>query len=151
MNHHQPGMAVSLRELAIAFALQRGGSYTAVESIDLSVRPGEFVAIVGPTGCGKSTLLNAAAGLLRPSSGHVEIFGSGLASLNRRAGYLFQQDALMPWKTALENVAVALEPKASAAPSPSQGRANGWDGSGFPPSWTATRICCRAGNASGWL
>jgi NitT/TauT family transport system ATP-binding protein len=87
------------------------GGYTAVSGIDLSVRPGEFVAIVGPTGSGKSTILNAAAGLLKPSAGQVRIFGSDLSHLNLRAGYLFQQDALMPWKTALDNVAVALESK----------------------------------------
>jgi NitT/TauT family transport system ATP-binding protein len=82
-----------------------------VEGIDLTVRPGEFVAIVGPTGCGKSTLLNAAAGLLLPSDGEVRVFGAPLSGLNGRAGYLFQADALMPWKSALDNVAVALEPK----------------------------------------
>jgi NitT/TauT family transport system ATP-binding protein len=103
--------AVALRNLSIAFGLKGGGRYTAVEAIDLAVAPGEFVAIVGPTGCGKSTLLNAAAGLLRPSAGTVAIFGGPLAGLNTRAGYLFQQDALMPWKTAFDNVAVALEPK----------------------------------------
>src|SRR5919205_825708 len=103
--------AVSLEKLAIAFGLKGGGRYTAVEAIDLDVEPGEFVAIVGPTGCGKSTLLNAAAGLLKPVAGRVEIFGGALGGLNARAGYLFQQDALMPWKTALDNVAVALEPK----------------------------------------
>jgi NitT/TauT family transport system ATP-binding protein len=102
--------AVALRDLAITFGV-RGGGYTAVRGIGLAVRPGEFVAIVGPTGCGKSTLLNAAAGLLKPSAGRVEIFGADLPGLNARAGYLFQQDALMPWKTALDNVAVALEPK----------------------------------------
>src|SRR5690606_14064466 len=62
-------------------------------------------------GCGKSTLLNAAAGLLKPSTGGADIFGERLSGLNARAGYLFQQDALMPWKTAIDNVAVALEPK----------------------------------------
>jgi sulfonate transport system ATP-binding protein len=103
--------AVTLSDLAIAFGLERGGTYCAVKGIDLAVGPGEFVAIVGPTGCGKSTLLNAAAGLLRPSGGAVGIFGAPLVGLNRRAGFLFQQDALMPWKTAIDNVAVALEPK----------------------------------------
>jgi NitT/TauT family transport system ATP-binding protein len=103
--------AVSLTNLAIAFGLKEGGRYTAVEAIDLRAQAGEFVAIVGPTGCGKSTLLNAAAGLIKPFSGSVEIFGSPLPGLNVRAGYLFQQDALMPWKTALDNVAVALEPQ----------------------------------------
>src|SRR5215218_8599477 len=106
--------AVALADLSIGFALKGGGHYTAVEAIDLAVGPGEFVAIVGPTGCGKSTLLNAAAGLLKPSAGWVDIFGAGLSGLNGRAGYLFQQDALMPWKTALDNVAVALEPKGTA-------------------------------------
>ncbi len=74
-----------------------------------SVADGEFVAIVGPTGCGKSTLLNVAAGLLPPSAGRVDIFGAALAGLNRQAGYLFQADALFPWKTALDNVAIGLE------------------------------------------
>jgi NitT/TauT family transport system ATP-binding protein len=103
--------AVFLENLAVAFGLKGGGRYTAVEAIGLDVAPGEFVAIVGPTGCGKSTLLNAAAGLIKPFAGKVAIFGAPLPGLNARAGYLFQQDALMPWKTALDNVAVALEPK----------------------------------------
>ncbi|GEO15048.1 ABC transporter ATP-binding protein [Microvirga aerophila] len=102
--------AVSLRNVAITFG-DGGSGYTAVQAIDLAAKPGEFIAIVGPTGCGKSTLLNASAGLLKPSDGQVEIFGAPLLGLNARAGYLFQQDALMPWKTALQNVAVALEPK----------------------------------------
>jgi NitT/TauT family transport system ATP-binding protein len=102
--------AVMLRDVAITFG-QKGSGYTAVEDIRLSADPGEFIAIVGPTGCGKSTLLNAAAGLLQPSTGDVQVFGKPLDGLNGRAGYLFQQDALMPWKTALDNVAVALEPQ----------------------------------------
>src|SRR5215217_6103377 len=76
--------AVALADLSIGFALKGGGHYTAVEAIDLAVGPGEFVAIVGPTGCGKSTLLNAAAGLLRPSTGTVTSFGIALAGLNVR-------------------------------------------------------------------
>jgi NitT/TauT family transport system ATP-binding protein len=83
--------------------------YEAVAPVSLRVAESEFVAIVGPTGCGKSTLLNAAAGLLRPATGTVSIFGEELAGLNGKAGYLFQQDALMPWKSALDNIAIALE------------------------------------------
>jgi NitT/TauT family transport system ATP-binding protein len=79
-----------------------------VKDVSFEVGTHEFVAIVGPTGCGKSTVLNAAAGLLKPSAGRVQVFGAPLSSLNKAAGYLFQQDALMPWKTALENVAIAL-------------------------------------------
>lgn len=104
--------AVALRDLAITFALKTGETHCAVQGIDLGVAAGEFVAIVGPTGCGKSTLLNAAAGLLKPSAGTVSIFGDTLGGgLNGQAGYLFQADALMPWKTAIDNVAVALEPQ----------------------------------------
>src|SRR5690349_19528198 len=101
--------AVSLKDVDVTFRLADGGSYKAVERATLNVADGEFVAIVGPTGCGKSTLLNVAAGLLGPSSGAVDIFGVPLAGLNPQAGYLFQADALFPWKTALENVAIALE------------------------------------------
>ena len=79
------------------------------------VEHGEFVAIVGPTGCGKSTLLNVAAGLLRPASGTVRIFDRPLTGLNREAGYLFQADALFPWKTAIDNVAIGLEIRARRA------------------------------------
>ncbi len=80
-----------------------------MERADLNVASGEFVAIVGPTGCGKSTLLNVAAGLLKPAEGTAKIFGEPLTRLNRQAGYLFQADALFPWKTALENVAIGPE------------------------------------------
>ena len=101
--------AVALEHVSIAFRLADGGSYTAVKDASLSVADGEFVAIVGPTGCGKSTLLNVAAGLIAPSTGRADIFGAPLAGLNRQAGYLFQAEALFPWKTALENVAIGLE------------------------------------------
>ena len=100
--------AVSFEGVRIAFALPDGGRYDAVDATDVAVAEAEFVAIVGPTGCGKSTLLNAAAGLLKPSAGVVRILGAPLAGLNRKAGYLFQQDALMPWKTAVDNVAIGL-------------------------------------------
>jgi NitT/TauT family transport system ATP-binding protein len=101
--------AVALEDATVAFRLADARLYTAVEKARLSVAQGEFVAIVGPTGCGKSTLLNLAAGLLRPASGIVRIFDRALVGLNRDAGYLFQADALFPWKTALDNVAIGLE------------------------------------------
>src|SRR6476660_9386856 len=101
--------AVSLKECDVTFRLADGGTYKAVTGASLEVADGEFVAIVGPTGCGKSTLLNVAAGLLAPSNGSAMIFGSALAGLNRQAGYLFQAEALFPWKTATENVAIGLE------------------------------------------
>ena len=85
------------------------GAYTAVRDIDLAVRAGAFVSVVGPSGCGKSTLLNLAAGLADCTAGSISVFGEPLSGLNRRAGYMFQQDALLPWKTVLGNVALGLE------------------------------------------
>jgi NitT/TauT family transport system ATP-binding protein len=101
--------AVVLDDATVAFRLPDARLYTAVEQAQLAVEHGEFVAIVGPTGCGKSTLLNIVAGLLRPASGSVRIFDRPLTGLNRDAGYLFQADALFPWKTAVDNVAIGLE------------------------------------------
>jgi NitT/TauT family transport system ATP-binding protein len=104
-----PAPVVSLANCTIAFPLADGSVFTAVEDVSLAAADGEFVSIVGPTGCGKSTLLNVAAGLLAPSAGVASIFGEPLRGLNSRAGYLFQAEALFPWKTALENVAIGLE------------------------------------------
>ena len=84
----------------------------ALNNIHLSIDAGEYVSISGPSGCGKSTLLNVAAGLLEPSSGTVDVFGERLISaegVNRRAGYMFQADALMPWRTGIDNVIAGLE------------------------------------------
>ena len=100
--------AVELDRITCTFAGARG-SYTAVQEVSLSIAEGEFVAVVGPTGCGKSTLLNVAAGLLKPSSGTIRIFAEPLAGINRKAGYMFQSEALMPWRTALANVTAGLE------------------------------------------
>ncbi len=102
------GAAVALDDVVVAFNVAPAGIYTAVDRATLHIGDGEFVAIVGPTGCGKSTLLNVTAGLLTPAAGKVKIFGKPLSTLNRQAGYLFQADALFPWKTAIENVAISL-------------------------------------------
>ncbi len=87
----------------------RSQRYTALKNTTLVAAEGEFVCVVGPTGCGKSTLLNVAAGLLQPSSGTVKVAGEPLIGINRRAGYLFQAEALMPWRSALDNVVAGLE------------------------------------------
>jgi NitT/TauT family transport system ATP-binding protein len=117
--------AVMLDDVTVNFAIGDGGSYTAIERASLAVNDGEFVALVGPTGCGKSTLLNVAAGLVAPSGGSVNVYAARLAGLNRQAGYLFQSDALFPWKTALENVAIGLE--IASTPTPlARARAEAW-------------------------
>jgi len=102
--------ALDLQDITCIFTSRDapGQRYTAVQGASLAVAPGEFVSVVGPTGCGKSTLLNVGAGLLAPSGGQVQVFGQPLAGLNRRAGYMFQTESLMPWKTALDNVVAGL-------------------------------------------
>jgi NitT/TauT family transport system ATP-binding protein len=108
--------ALFLDRVTCDFATNGGdGRYTAVKDTTLVVNAGEFVSVVGPTGCGKSTLLNVAAGLLQPSSGAVSTFGKTLEGINTRAGYLFQADALMPWRNAIDNVIAGLEFRGVAA------------------------------------
>ena len=102
--------ALAFERVTCAFADRGGrGRYTAVKDASFQIGAGEFVSVVGPTGCGKSTLLNIVAGLLKPSGGQLRVFGEPHAGVNRRAGYMFQADALMPWRTALGNVTAGLE------------------------------------------
>jgi len=109
--------ALSLKGITCTFVSRddRAQRYTAVRDVTLDIAPGEFVSVVGPTGCGKSTLLNVAAGLLEPSAGSVTVFGEPLAGVNRRAGYMFQTEALMPWRTARDNVLAGLQFRGVAA------------------------------------
>ena len=91
--------AISFDSVGVNF-----GGYNALQSLSFSVPQGQFVALVGPTGCGKSSVLNLAAGLLKPTSGVVRTASRQLDSINSDAAYMFQQDALLPWKTAIDNV-----------------------------------------------
>jgi NitT/TauT family transport system ATP-binding protein len=81
----------------------------ALTDTDLRVREGEFLAMVGPSGCGKTTLLNAFAGLVAPTRGRVTIGGQPVAGIRPDVGYMFARDGLMPWRSALGNVAFGLE------------------------------------------
>jgi NitT/TauT family transport system ATP-binding protein len=103
--------ALELLDISCTFRARddAGQAYTAVGETTLRIRAGEFVSVVGPTGCGKSTLLNIGAGLLPPTSGTVKVFGQPLAGINTRAGYMFQTEALMPWRSAIANVMVGLQ------------------------------------------
>ncbi|WP_417234802.1 ABC transporter ATP-binding protein [Arthrobacter sp.] len=107
------------------FTTPHGGTYRAVQDIDLAVEPGRFVSIVGPTGSGKSTILHMAAGLLEPTSGTASSFGSPVRGVNRRASYMFQQDALLPWKTVIDNVSLGLT-MAGVSKGEANDRARGW-------------------------
>ena len=111
MSSSSPDYALELLDIQCTFRSKDdpGQRYTAVADTTLRIREGEFVSVVGPTGCGKSTLLNVGAGLLAPSSGTVRVFGTPLSGINTRAGYMFQTEALMPWRSTLDNVRVGLQ------------------------------------------
>jgi len=82
-----------------------GSVHTAVRDLSMTVQPGEFVAVVGPTGCGKSTTLSLVSGLQPPSAGRVQVNGTDVKSIPDGVGYMFQTDAVMPWRSVLDNVA----------------------------------------------
>ncbi len=108
MSAAKSGIAIRLDHVTKRFTTTGREIYTAVEDITLDVRAGMFMSVVGPSGCGKSTLLNIAAGLTTPTSGSVFVYGEPLLGIHSRAGYMFQQDALLPWKTVLDNVLLGL-------------------------------------------
>ena len=87
----------------------RGKRVVALDSIDLNISDGEFVTIVGPSGCGKSTLLNLIVGLLRSSAGRITFRGDPITGICTKIGYVTQKDNLLPWRTLIENVEIALE------------------------------------------
>ena len=103
-------VAVALEDVRLQY-----GSFTAIEKISFAVPRGQFTAIVGPTGCGKSSVLNLVAGLTAPSVGRVLADGASVHSINRRAAYMFQSDALLPWKTVLDNVRLGPMLRGAAA------------------------------------
>ncbi|MFI1971374.1 mannosyltransferase [Streptomyces cinnamoneus] len=96
--------AIELRGASKTFRTPSGARHTAVRDLDLSVAQGEFVAVVGPTGCGKSTTLTLVSGLEEPSEGHVLIGGEPVRGIRPEVGFVFQQDAVFPWRTVLSNV-----------------------------------------------
>jgi NitT/TauT family transport system ATP-binding protein len=120
--------ALELRDVSCTFVSRDdpGQRYTAVAGVSLALQAGEFVCVVGPTGCGKSTLLNVGAGLLPPSSGGVRVFGQPLSGINTRAGYMFQAESLMPWRTALGNVRAGLEFRGQLLPAEARAQAEDW-------------------------
>src|SRR5437588_952773 len=110
--------AIELQEVTKRFLTPSGEAYTAIRDVSLSVAPGEFCAVVGPTGCGKSTTLGLISGLERPSQGSVQVMGEPVHGIDPRIGYVFQADAVFPWKNVLNNVATGPlfrgQPKAEA-------------------------------------
>ena len=96
--------AVELKHVARRFVTPNGEILSALEDFDLTIAPGEFFAIVGPTGCGKSTTLGLIAGLAKPQAGEVTLFDAPVDGVDRRVGFVFQQDAVFPWRNVLGNV-----------------------------------------------
>jgi NitT/TauT family transport system ATP-binding protein len=102
-DHDAP--AIELRNVSKRFRTPKGGVFTALRDFDLTIQPGEFCAVVGPTGCGKSTTLTLVSGLEKPSVGTVTVAGRPVSGITPGVGFVFQQDAVFPWKTVLDNVA----------------------------------------------
>jgi NitT/TauT family transport system ATP-binding protein len=98
------GTAVAISDAQVVF-----GDHCVLDHINLQVQEGEVVALIGPSGCGKSTLLNLVAGLVLPTSGAVQCLGKAVSGLNRNVGYMTQKDTLLPWRSAVDNVALPLE------------------------------------------
>jgi NitT/TauT family transport system ATP-binding protein len=100
--------AISLSRASKRFPTASGTPFTAITDVDLTVAPGEFVTVVGPTGCGKSTTLSLISGLEPASGGAVEVYGAPVHGIPDGVGYMFQTDAVLPWKNVLDNVALGL-------------------------------------------
>ncbi|EPR42127.1 ABC nitrate/sulfonate/bicarbonate family transporter, ATPase subunit [Desulfovibrio sp. X2] len=104
------GTGAALVQLSrVAKEYGSGRKFIAVEGVDLTIREGEFVALLGPSGCGKSTILRMISGLIRPTRGDVLYRGKVLSGVNPHAAIVFQTFALFPWLTVQENVEVALK------------------------------------------
>jgi NitT/TauT family transport system ATP-binding protein len=99
-------LAIDLNRVTKRFMTPSGTTYTALKDLSLQVAPGEFCAVVGPTGCGKSTTLTLVSGLERPTHGSVKVHGEEVSGITPGVAFMFQTDAVLPWKTVLDNVAL---------------------------------------------
>ncbi|MDR6293034.1 NitT/TauT family transport system ATP-binding protein [Inquilinus ginsengisoli] len=102
-----PGLApaIELVNVSRRFVTPDGRMLTALRDFNMTVGRGEFACVVGPTGCGKSTTLNLVTGLARPSAGEVRLMGAPITGIDPSIGFVFQADALFPWRSVLDNVA----------------------------------------------
>ncbi len=102
--------SLEVRDLRIGYQMRETRRFEiAVDGVDFSVKTQEFVCLVGPSGCGKSSILNAVAGLLRPVGGEIIVEGQPIAGPGKNRSVVFQSPALLPWRTALENVRYGLD------------------------------------------
>src|SRR3954453_6593559 len=101
---HRDSARIEVTGLTKRFLMPSGAAFTALEDTTFTVEPGQFCAIVGPTGCGKSTTLGMVAGLDRPSAGSVKVGGKEVKGVTPGVSFMFQADALLPWKSVLHSV-----------------------------------------------
>jgi NitT/TauT family transport system ATP-binding protein len=101
-----PDHRIELSAVTKRFSTPGGTAFTALRDVTMTVEPGQFCAVVGPSGCGKSTTLTLVAGLDRPSKGSVRVGGRPVDGIARGTSFMFQTDALLPWKTVIGNVAM---------------------------------------------
>jgi NitT/TauT family transport system ATP-binding protein len=102
-------VSVVARGVSVSFPTKGDTELRALHDVSVTIEPGQFVSLLGPSGCGKSTFLNAVAGLVKIASGSVLVGGTELTSINGRAGYMFQEDTLLPWASALNNVLLPMQ------------------------------------------
>ncbi len=102
-------VAIQVDNMTHQFKGKRNDTVTAISNLSLSIKKGEFFVIVGPSGCGKSTLLDLLAGLQLPSQGRIVVNGERVSNPSLTRGFVFQQYALLPWRTTIENVAIGIE------------------------------------------
>lgn len=106
----KPGPIIEINDVSHQFGhTGNSDALSALENIDVTVDRGEFVCLVGPSGCGKTTLLHMLAGIIVPTSGSVRINGAPPHPGDRRVGYVPARDSLLPWRTTLDNAALAME------------------------------------------
>jgi len=101
--------AIELRGVSKVYRPTGKTPFTAICDIDLDIETGRFVSVVGPSGCGKSTLLSLVSGLLGATTGSVSVNGTAVSGVRTDVGFIFQRDALLPWRTVRENVALPLD------------------------------------------
>ena len=101
--------AISLRGVSKVYRPPKKRPFTAISGVDLDVEAGRFVSVVGPSGCGKSTLLSLVSGLLPATGGSVTLNGTPVTGVRTDVGFIFQRDALLPWKTVRENVMLPFD------------------------------------------
>lgn len=100
---------IELRDIAVSFPAGRDARLVALDGVDLTVEPGQLVALIGPNGSGKSTLLRVVAGLLAPDRGEARFDGRPIDGPDPRIGLVFQEPRLLPWRTTTANVTYPLE------------------------------------------